>query len=724
MTTKYHSISLPILVSIFIAVIGMPIFAAEQEVENINTAQSKQDRPKQDLPKPDNQRDLSEDDYLGDVPKVLTVSRLSQPITDAPSAVTIIDKETIRAAGITDLPEIFRLVPGFYVASNAAFIYNSNHVVSYHGMTSAYPGHMQVLINGRSVYSPLFGGVKWSELPIAIDDIERIEITRGPNAASYGANSFFGVISIITKEPTHATGNHVKLTYGNGRKEAFYSHSGVVEDLNYHFTAGYREDDGLNNRNDFKRSRFINLQADKRLNENNEINIELGLGNGVRADGEAANDYVLFVPRLRDIDNHYEMIRWRHNISDNSDFSLQAYHSHDATDDHFISTNLRGNANRLQRERLLLRRASPAVAQAGANAFSSRLLNDQIDLNNDVKLERFDLEAQHTLSPAKNLRLVWGANVRLDTTYSPYRLGTTDTDHFNLQRLFGHAEWRINEQFLVNLGSMVEHNDFTGTDITPRASLNFKLTPNHTIRLGISTATRTPNYVEEKFNDFLLIPTKAPTPTYLVQRFANAGNLKPERILSREIGYLGQIGKLSIDARLFDDEIKDVINSVRLNLKYPPNILLLAQPSTYINDGDAQVRGFETQIKFKLSKQTQLLANYSYINIVGNKAHLPRDYVDSAASNTFSALITHQFDSNWDASFAYYQASSVTALGDGADVPLSRRSDIRVARQFNTNKVKGEASIAIENLFNNHYNEYALYNTLGRRALVNVSLDF
>ncbi len=102
---------------------------------------------------------MSEDDYMGEVPKVLTVSRLSQAAADVPSAVTVIDRETIRASGIVDLPEIFRLVPGMYVGANAGYVYNTNHAVSYHGITSAYAGNMQVMINGRSVYSPLFGGV-------------------------------------------------------------------------------------------------------------------------------------------------------------------------------------------------------------------------------------------------------------------------------------------------------------------------------------------------------------------------------------------------------------------------------------------------------------------------------------------------------------------------------------------------------------------------------------
>ena len=664
---------------------------------------------------------LSEDDYIGEVPKVLTVSRLAQSKEDAPSAVTVIDRETIRASGIVDLPEIFRLVPGFYVGKNAGYIYNSNHVVSYHGMASAYAGSMQVLINGRSVYSPLFGGVNWSELPITVDDIDRIEITRGPNAASYGANSFLGVISIITKDAKDSIGSSVRLTHGTGRNEAFYRYGGEFKDVNYRVSAGYRNDDGLDGRNDFKHTNILNLQADKRIDANNEIGFELGLTSGDRADGEAARDYVLFVPRTRDISSNYELIRWRHNVSDDSDFSLQAYHSSNSTDDSFTSTNLRANTNRLSIERALRRGIPLNLAQIGAAQFVATLRDNQISLDNDIQLERYDIEAQHTFTVFNNLRFVWGGNIRLDSTYSPYWLGRSEADKFNLQRLFGHAEWRINDQFLVNLGSMVEHNSFTGTDVSPRGSLNVKLTPNHTFRLGISSATRTPNYVEEKFNDALLIPRINPTGTYLFKRYADTGKIDPERIVSKEIGYLGQVGNLNIDARIFDDNVRNVLITQDVALNNPTSLNI---PKTYINGGDANVRGFEAQIKYRLFKTTQMIANYAHVSIIGDKTRLPSGFTTSMPKNTFSALITHQFNNNWDASYAYYQTGAVEALGDGQPVGLNRRHDVRVARKFDLNRAKGELSVAVENLFDDQYQEFALYNTVGRRALVNLNLDF
>ena len=652
---------------------------------------------------------MSEDDYIGDVPKVLTVSRLSQAAADVPSAVTVIDRETIRASGIVDLPEIFRLVPGMYVGANAGYVYNTNHTVSYHGMTTAYAGSMQVMINGRSVYSPLFGGVNWSELPIAIVDIERIEVTRGPNAASYGANSYFGVINIVTQSPLETPNNSVIATNGSGRNEVFYRHAGKQDALNYRFTAGYRQDDGLDNRNDFKRTRFINTQADYHLGVNDALELEFGIADGARGEGNLANDPFVFLPRTKQINNHYQLIRWRHHISDTSDFTLQAFHSYDKSDDETTSVNLR-----------------PILGPLGPF-----IVRDNVYINNAVVQERADIEAQQTFALGKQIRAVWGGSLRQDSVYAPNYLDSNKTDYFNLQRIFGHVEWRAHEKLTLNAGAMMEHNDFTGTDISPRVSLNFKPHPNHTFRIGSSSALRTPNYVEEKFRDRLVISTKLANPNTLIFQYrANEGNLDPERIISREIGYLGKIGRFELDARLFSDQIDDVIRDSDIaDFKVPAKALLLnpfldADVTGEVNRGGARVEGLELQAKWQLSRNTNLLVNHSYVHIRETTDGLKRDFADSAPRNTFSSLLTHRFNRQWDASLAYYQVSKANLLGDGDEIDLIRKSDLRIARKFESGRWNGEVNMVIENLFNNHYEEFADYNTFKRRGRLNVRLDF
>ena len=661
--------------------------------------------------------DISEDDYIGDVPKVLTVSRLSQAAADVPSAVTVIDRDTIRASGIVDLPDVFRLVPGMYVGANAGYVYNTNHTVSYHGITSAYAGTMQVMINGRSVYSPLFGGVNWSELPIAIIDIERIEVTRGPNAASYGANSYFGVINIITQTPAETPANSFVATHGSGRNEAFYRHAGKQDDLSYRLTAGYRQDDGLDNRNDFKRTRFINSQADYRVSLKDSLELEFGITDGARGEGNINNDPFIFLPRTKQINNHFGLIRWRHNISDSSDFTLQAYHSYDKSDDETTSVNLRP--------------IIAAIPNPLAPIVAASLVNDNVFVNNDVVQQRSDIEAQQTFALGQQIRAVWGGSVRQDSVYAPHFLDSRKTDYFNLQRLFGHVEWRAHDKLTVNVGAMMEHNDFTGTDISPRVSLNFKPHPNHTFRVGTSSALRTPNYVEEKFRDRLVIPTTNPGRNPLIFQYkANKGNVKPEQIISRELGYIGKIGHLQLDARLFSDQIDDIIRDAkRTDFTIPANALLLnpffrQDIETNINRGSAKVEGIEFQANWQLSRDTKLLLNHSYVHIRETQDGLKNKYTSSSPRNTLSALITHRFNQQWDASFAYYQTSEATLLGDGNNVDLIRKSDVRLARKFDSGRWNGEVAVVVENIFNDHYEEFADYNTFKRRGHINVRLDF
>ncbi len=648
-----------------------------------------------------------EEDYIGEVPKVLTISRLPQSIADSPSAVTVIDRETIRAAGIVDLPEVFRLVPGFYVGTNAGYVHSTNHAVSYHGLTTAYSGAMQVMINGRSVYSPLYGGVQWSELPLAIADIERIEITRGPNAASYGANSFFGVINIITQSPqtmSTSSNNSIIATHGNGRNEAFYRQAGKWDQLSYRVTTGFREDDGLRERNDFKRTRLLNAQADYRLNDQNSVEFEFGLVDGARGEGNINEDPILFLPRTKQINNHFQLIRWRHNMSETSDLTLQGYHSFDRSDDQSTSIDI-------------------STLFPGAVA-PGTFINEKIL----VEIERYDVEAQHNFSVGPHIRAVWGGSVRQDSMLAPHYLGTDKKDYFDLQRLFGHTEWRAHEKLLFNAGAMIEHNDFSGTDISPRMSLNFQPSPNHTIRIGASSALRTPNYLEEKFNRFVTAPTVFPGVSLLAQFYASKGNVKPEQIVSREIGYIGKFGSLNIDSRIFHDSISD---HIRLRGRRagdfipPPGFVRVAgEADTGLNDGSAVIDGIEAQVKWQILSSTQLLMNFAHVHIRETQDGLERNYEKAMPNNTFSALLTHKFNSQWDASFAYYQASKATMLGDGDPVDLMRRADVRLARKFNSGKWHGEIAAVIENVFNHQYEEFADYNTLGRRARLNVSVNY
>ena len=140
---------------------------------------------------------LSERDYLSlKLPPVLTGSRLKQKRANVPASVTVIDRQMIEASGARDIPSVLRLVPGIIVGHNGDRI-----GVSYHGSTDYFSRRFQVLVDGRSVYTPTVGGMEWYEFPVALEDIERIEVIRGPNGATYGSLS---ISSPVTRRPQRA----------------------------------------------------------------------------------------------------------------------------------------------------------------------------------------------------------------------------------------------------------------------------------------------------------------------------------------------------------------------------------------------------------------------------------------------------------------------------------------------------------------------------------------
>ncbi len=188
-----------------------------------------------------NQQLISEDEFLTDIPMILSATRLAQPRNEAPNSVTIIDRKTIRNSGFKEIPDLLRLVPGMVVSLETG----NRWSVSYHGLNDQFSRRMQVLIDGRSVYDPLFSGPDWSDITIDIDDIERIEVVRGPNSAIYGSNSFLGVINIITSDPSEHTGLSARLREGsNGIREAVLKAGLRTDRFSGRATFGIREEDG------------------------------------------------------------------------------------------------------------------------------------------------------------------------------------------------------------------------------------------------------------------------------------------------------------------------------------------------------------------------------------------------------------------------------------------------------------------------------------------------
>ena len=160
-----------------------------------------------------NGQSAEEDIFFSDLPVVASVTRLPQPLSEAPGAVTVIDRDMIRAPGARNFADLLRLVPGFQVTPPN----QEGAVVAYHGLSNEeYTPRVQVLIDGRSQYSPLFkSGVNWNLLPVVLENIDRIEVMRGSNTVSYGSNAYLGVVNIITLDASQTQGWMISANHGN-----------------------------------------------------------------------------------------------------------------------------------------------------------------------------------------------------------------------------------------------------------------------------------------------------------------------------------------------------------------------------------------------------------------------------------------------------------------------------------------------------------------------------
>ena len=249
----------------------------------------------------------ADDVFTQDLPLVLTASRLVQPVSEAPSAVTVIDRKMIVASGFRTVPELMRLVPGMYVG----FADANRPVVSLHGSSDEFAHRMQILIDGRSAYLAPFGGVNWADLPLLVEDIERIEVVRGPSSASHGSNSFYGVINIISRDAADQAGTSVSVTGGQAQ-DASVRFGRVSGNFDYRISLGYRSDPGLDNAvlNDRNATSVFNFRGNYHPSPTDSLDLQWGSSDGMYGLGIEGRPEDAF--RNTTAASDFQQIRWLH----------------------------------------------------------------------------------------------------------------------------------------------------------------------------------------------------------------------------------------------------------------------------------------------------------------------------------------------------------------------------------------------------------------------------
>lgn len=647
---------------------------------------------------------LSEEDFLDDVPVILSATRLTQSTREAPVATSVIDRETIHASGVRELADLFRLVPGFLVSHDNGY----TPIVTYHGLSSEYTRRMQVLIDGRSVYSAAFGTVVWTDLPLAVDDIERIEVIRGPNSATYGANAFFATVNIITRHSADTSGVFLRSNVGNDDIRDGYLRLGkYAQNAGFRLTLGYNQDDGFAERADTRHVRLANFRGDYQPSGKDSLMLQFGYDGGNRE----LDSHDLRTSTKGDVNNRFVQLQWRHDISAREQFSLQFSRRAENLDQGY----------------------DVVIPYLG-----------HVIVDNSVFAERNEVEAQHTRPVGRYARLVWGGGIRRDSIEAPGYLGTSPLTGYSgdnpvlnndQYRLFANLEWHLTHKLLFNAGAMWEKTDIAGSALSPRLGLNYLIDSANSLRLTLSQARRTPTINEARSNfrvavfdsNWIEIPSGVPKPTdFISTQWIGNPDLKSETITSYELGYMLNLPQrgLNLDIKLFLERLDNLIN-VDENKVFLQNDYYDQQYEVFENAGSATTRGIETAIDYRPWRLTRLRVSHSLLHLHSDFPNLPPDSGDETApKQIFSAFLMQRFPAGISGSLMYYLVSDSNGFGSGEPVQGHKQLDLRLAAAFGGRHAHGELALVVQNLRDANYVDWRSDNIAERRQYVTLEVQF
>lgn len=608
---------------------------------------------------------VSEDDFLSEMPVVLSVSRLAQRIDETPGAVTILDKQFIRMSGARDVVDLLRLIPGFQ--STTSFETDAP-MATYHGRSDDWANRIQVLVDGRSVYSSHLqgsAGLGWQSL--ALDDIERIEVLRGSNSAAYGARAFLGVVNIVSRDVRSTMGAAAQLTAGdNGVADIGARYGWGDGRAQYRISADRRGDDGL--RGAFGKNRVdrFNFSSHFSQGDTSELDIRAGaldIESGRGTPGSAGNN-----ARMQSMGTRFVQADWRSTLNDNEDLLITVSHTEfnyrdsfpylDASLDHFD--------------------LGVSVSYVGIPIdFSGKEFNDA-------------LSVQHTVRHSADVRTVWGAELRREREVSRPNFDKREEVTSNFARIFGNAEWRFAPHLLLNAGALAESSDIDGNSFSPRVMANWHFAEGHTLRAGVSSAFRPPS-AYEKYATVRYYDTNGLNPITTVE---NSGRAGPERILSQELGYnFGRTGStLSADVRVFNEAIRGGIASTGF-----------VERKEFLNGDNYQIRGLEYQLGWRPSSATRVSFNQTWTDIQVDSLVDPSTefrVVHGAPRLGNAITVMHQFSNGLDLTVSYQNAVDISLMSDANRHLLFslERTDVRLAKSFRLANGKAEVALTVQNL--------------------------
>jgi iron complex outermembrane receptor protein len=590
----------------------------------------------------DTLKKLSLEELMNVEIEVTSVSRRSEKLTEVASAIQVITQEDIRRSAATSLPEALRLSPNLQVAQLSANAW----IISARGFNAPFSNKLLVMVDGRTVYSPLFAGVFWDAQSVLLEDVERIEIISGPGGTLWGANAVNGVINIITKNAKDTKGLYVSGAAGSFLKdhEAIRYGGKIGSDFSYriygqHTNRGYTyKTDGTPNSDKWG---FLQggFRTDWTISKKNTLMVQ----------GNAYGGTEYTAPTKSTFDGQNVLGKWEHTFSSKSELIVQAYY--DRT----------------------WRRDIPST------------ISDQ--------LNTYDFDFQHRFSAGRRNSILWGGGYRLmeDLTLSStvYAGFLPNKLNMNLFSAFIQDELTIApDKLKFTIGTKIQHNAFTGIEFQPSGRIAWTPSHKYTIWGAVSRAVRMPSRIDVDY----YVPTFPVPPT--IPHVAGGPDFRSESVIAYELGYRYQpSSKLSLSLATFYNQYYDLYS-------------VEALPGTAVYQIQNGTQGYSYGIEFsgiwQVMNKWKLRGGYTFFSkTLSNKPGHTYDFAplgyDAQNMVLIQSIINLPGNLQFDVTGRYIDRLY------GYTVPDYFSFDMRLAYEF---KKVIELSLVGQNLWENRHIEY------------------
>ncbi len=506
--------------------------------------------------------------------EVTSVSRKEEPLADAAAAIAVVTRESIRRSGATTIPEALRLVPGLHVGQIASSLW----AVSARGFSSVNSANLLVLSDSRSIYTPLFSGVFWDVQDLLLEDVETIEVIRGPGASLWGANAVSGVVNITTRSARDTQGAYFEG--GGGTKERGFGavrYGGqLAEGLYFRvFAKGFVRAGEFNPSgtaaDDWKMG-HLGLRADYAMDRANAFTLQ---GDAYTGDiGQVAPSVVVSGrpgpagKMVAAVAGGNLLARWTHTMAAGSEIKVRAYYDSTHRDD-------------------------------------PTFLDD---------LQTIDIDVQHRFQLPLRQEVVWGVSYRsMDDRFRGKGIVALEPADSRDELFSGFVQDQIAllDSLHLTLGTKLEHNGFSGFEYQPTARIAWNPFQRHTLWGAVSRAVRVPTRLERDIAIDVTDPTQSP-----VIRLLGNRTFSSEKALAWELGYRWQVEPVVfLDLAAYYDVYRGLA-SLELD---PPFVdsrtgqVVLPIVDKNLTDGVA--RGVEASLTISPLRWWRVTANYTFVRL-------------------------------------------------------------------------------------------------------------